>query len=123
MMLSRSRSFLDIRPVSSAVLAFTVILSVSACVKRARDARLPTSPQANDQQPAATNQQTPQRIDINTASANELETLPGIGRGLAARIIEHREKHGPFRRPEHLIIVRGISDRRFRALRDLITVE
>jgi len=59
----------------------------------------------------------PQRININTASANELETLPGIGRGLAARIIEHREKHGSFRRPEHLIIVRGISDRRFRALR------
>ena len=123
MMLSRSRSFLDIRPVSSALLAFTLILSVSACVKRPRDAHLATSPEANDQQPAATNQQTPQRININTASANELETLPGIGRGLAARIIEHREKHGPFRRPEHLIIVRGISDRRFRALRDFVTVD
>jgi len=41
---------------------------------------------------------------------------------LAARIIEYREKHGPFRRPEHLIIVRGISDRDFRVLRDLITL-
>ena len=123
MMLSRSRSFLDLRPISSALLAFTLILSVSACVKRARDAHLGTSPQANDQQSATTNQPTPQRININTASANELETLPGIGRGLAARIIEHREKYGPFRRPEHLIAVRGISDRRFRALRDLIKVE
>jgi competence protein ComEA len=63
------------------------------------------------------------RININTASANELETLPGIGQSLAARVIEHREKFGPFRRPEHLIMVRGISDKRFRALRDLITVE
>jgi competence protein ComEA len=123
MMLSRSRSFLDIRPISSALLAFTLILSVSACVNRARDAHLTTSPQANDQQSAAPKQKTPQRININTASANELETLPGIGRGLAARIIEHREKYGPFRRPEHLIAVRGISDRRFRALRDLIKVE
>jgi competence protein ComEA len=114
---------LDIRPISSALLAFTLILSVSACVKRARDAHLTTSPQANDQQSFSTNHQTPRRININTASANELETLPGIGRGLAARIIEHREKYGPFRRPEHLIAVRGISDKRFRGLRDLITVE
>ena len=53
----------------------------------------------------------------------ELEKLPGIGKGLAERIIDHREKFGPFRRIEHLIIVRGISDRRFRALRDLITVK
>ncbi len=64
-----------------------------------------------------------QRININTASAVELETLPGIGKGLAQRIIEHREKYGPFRKPEHLIIVRGISDNRFQALRELITVE
>ena len=63
------------------------------------------------------------RININTASADELEKLPGIGKGLAERIIVHREKFGPFRKPEHLIIVRGISDKRFRALQDLITVE
>jgi len=66
--------------------------------------------------------QTP-RVNINTASADELEKLPGIGKGLAERIIDHREKVGPFRKPEHLIIVRGISDKRFRALQDLITVE
>jgi competence protein ComEA len=63
------------------------------------------------------------RINLNTASADELENLPGIGKGLAARIIEHREKYGPFRKPAHLIIVRGISDKRFHALQDLITVE
>jgi competence protein ComEA len=72
------------------------------------------------QPPLTTNQR---RININTAAANELETLPGIGPGLAERIIEHRERFGPFRRTEHLIIVRGISDRRFRALRDLVTVQ
>jgi competence protein ComEA len=62
-------------------------------------------------------------INSTTASANELETLPGIGKSLADRIVEHRDQFGPFRRPEHLIIIRGISDKRFRALRDLITVE
>ena len=65
----------------------------------------------------------PSRININTASADELEKLPGIGKGLAERIIDHREKFGPFRKPEHLIIVRGISDKRFRAMQELITVE
>lgn len=65
----------------------------------------------------------PSRININTAPLGELESLPGIGKALAARIIDHREKYGPFRRVEHLIIVRGISDRRFRALRESITVE
>ena len=59
-------------------------------------------------------------IDINTASSAELEKLPGIGRGLAARIIEHRERYGRFRRAEHLIMVRGIGERRFRKMRAFI---
>ncbi|HLL14082.1 MAG TPA: helix-hairpin-helix domain-containing protein [Pyrinomonadaceae bacterium] len=62
-------------------------------------------------------------ININTASRAELERLPGIGEGLAARIVEHRERHGAFRRAEHLIIVRGISERRFAALRAFVTVD
>lgn len=63
------------------------------------------------------------RININTASRAELEKLPGIGAGLATRIIAHREQFGSFRRVEHLIVVRGISERRFQAMRDFITVE
>jgi competence ComEA-like helix-hairpin-helix protein len=62
-------------------------------------------------------------ININTASAEELEKLPGIGRGLAARIIAYRSEYGRFRRPEHLMMVRGISARRFRAVQALITAE
>jgi competence protein ComEA len=87
-------------------------------------------PRANDQQSgdsphdvALVDQTNPERININTASARELERLPGIGQGLAERIIEHRERFGPFRRPEHLIIVRGISDKRFRALEGMIRAE
>ncbi len=129
-MASQSYSYLVFPPLSAPLLSLTLILSAAACVKRTRSEHLPTPVQMNDQQPtasvqtmAATNQQTATRININTASEKELEKLPGIGRGLAERIVEHREKYGPFRRPEHLIMVRGISDKRFRALRDSITVE
>jgi competence ComEA-like helix-hairpin-helix protein len=62
-------------------------------------------------------------ININTASPEELERLPGIGRALAARIVAHRKLYGRFRRAEHLLTVRGISDRRFRAMHSMITVE
>lgn len=62
-------------------------------------------------------------ININTASAEELEKLPNIGAKLAQKIIEYRENYGKFRKPEHLILVQGISDRRFRKMQNLIKVE
>ena len=116
-------SLLGSRSISSAVLSLALIFSVSACTKRTRNQAQINQTQANDQQSTTANQPASQRININTATTNELETLPGIGKGLAARIVEHREQHGPFRRPEHLIIVPGISDKRFRGLQELITVE
>ncbi len=108
------------------ILLLMLALTLPACVKRSRDT-LSSQPdpiatrEANDQQSAAAENQ--RLININTATANELETLPGIGKGLAERIIEHRERFGPFRRTEHLIVVRGISDGRFRALRDRVTIQ
>ena len=62
-------------------------------------------------------------ININAASAVELEKLPNVGEKLARSIIEHREKFGAFRKPEHLLLVRGISDERFRAMRNFIQIE
>ncbi|HUQ31640.1 MAG TPA: ComEA family DNA-binding protein [Pyrinomonadaceae bacterium] len=62
-------------------------------------------------------------ININTASLAELEKLPGIGKGLAARIIAYRVEYGRFRRVEHLMMVRGISTRRYQTMRALITAE
>lgn len=67
--------------------------------------------------------QTPtQPLNLNTASAAQLETLPGIGPGLAARILEYRRKHGPFKRAQDLIIVRGMSAKRFRLLAAFVRV-
>ncbi|MDQ3804341.1 MAG: helix-hairpin-helix domain-containing protein [Acidobacteriota bacterium] len=63
------------------------------------------------------------RLDLNRATREELERLPGVGPALAARIVEHRARHGPFRRAEHLLLVRGVSERRFRELRHLVKVE
>lgn len=56
-------------------------------------------------------------ININTASVAELETLPGIGETLAQRIVDFREKNGPFRRAENLLLVPGISEKKFRQIR------
>ena len=60
-------------------------------------------------------------IDINAASAQELETLPGIGPVLAGRIIEHREQNGPFQRTDQLTAVRGIGAATYERLRPLVT--
>lgn len=62
-------------------------------------------------------------ININTASVETLEKLPYIGVKTAQEIVEHREKFGKFRKPEHLLLVRGISDKKFREMRSLIKAE
>jgi len=63
------------------------------------------------------------RLNINTASATEMEKLPGVSKIVAERVVAHRQQYGRFRRIEHLMMVRGFSDHKFRALRELITVE
>jgi competence ComEA-like helix-hairpin-helix protein len=50
-------------------------------------------------------------LDLNSASAAELDALPGIGPVLAARIVSHRNTHGPFRSPDDLLAVQGIGPR------------
>ena len=102
----------------SALLLSTLLFSSGACAKRSV-----TISSHTEDSTYAYSAQRRARININTASAEELEALPGIGKGLAERIIEHRHKYGPFAKPEHLIMVRGISEHRFLAIRDQITVE
>jgi competence ComEA-like helix-hairpin-helix protein len=63
----------------------------------------------------------PGRVDVNAASAEELERLPGVGPSLARAIVEHRTQT-PFRRPEDVRDVKGIGDRLYEKLKDQITV-
>jgi competence protein ComEA len=64
----------------------------------------------------------PGPVELNTATAEELDTLPGVGPSTAAAIIEHRERVGPFVRVDDLLEVRGIGEAKLEALRDLVTV-
>lgn len=61
-------------------------------------------------------------LDINRASAEDFEKLPGIGPEFARRIVTYRKKHGPFRRVEDLIAIRGIGLKKWRAIRPYLTV-
>ncbi|HKQ96916.1 MAG TPA: helix-hairpin-helix domain-containing protein [Candidatus Polarisedimenticolia bacterium] len=72
--------------------------------------------------PAAAAQATEGKININTASAEELQSLPGIGPSYAQRIVEHREKNGPFKKVEDLLNVRGIGEKTFEKIRDRLTI-
>lgn len=61
-------------------------------------------------------------LDLNRATIVQLQTLPSIGPVLAGRIVEHRTKHGNFKRTEDLIAVRGFSARRYRQIAHLLRV-
>jgi competence protein ComEA len=61
-------------------------------------------------------------VNLNTATAAELESLPGIGAKTAARIIDYRQKKGTFKKIEELMNVQGIGEKSFLRLRTQITV-
>ncbi|MEP6787757.1 MAG: ComEA family DNA-binding protein [Acidobacteriota bacterium] len=62
-------------------------------------------------------------LNVNTASVEELERLPHIGHKTAEAIVQFREENGPFRRPEYLLQIRGISETRFAELRHYLKAE
>ncbi|PZG83778.1 DNA-binding protein, partial [Streptomyces sp. NTH33] len=59
-------------------------------------------------------------VSLNTATAEQLQTLPGVGPVLARRIIDYRTQHGGFRSVDQLREVSGIGERRFADLRSLV---
>jgi len=65
----------------------------------------------------------PAQVNLNTATAEQLETLPGIGPDLARRILDYRADNGPFKNIEGLLNVKGIGDGKLAQLRDMVTVD
>lgn len=62
-------------------------------------------------------------VNINTADAQQLQALPGIGPAISERIVQYRQTHGPFKTKEDIKNVQGIGDKKFEAIKDLITVK
>ena len=64
----------------------------------------------------------PQRVNLNSASAQELTSLRGIGDKTAEAIVAYRESHGPFKSVEQLVEVKGIGEKLMASLREQVTV-
>lgn len=64
-----------------------------------------------------------ERLDLNQATVEELQRLPSIGPVLAGRIVDHRRRHGPFKRPQDVIAVRGLSARLYRQIAHLLKTD
>ena len=62
------------------------------------------------------------KVDINTASVEELDTLPGIGPAIAQRIVDYRQEYGAFATIEDITNVKGIGEATFEEIKDLIAV-
>jgi competence protein ComEA len=77
------------------------------------------------QQQGQNGAQTPpasQLVNLNTASAADLQKLPGIGAAMANRIVEYRQKTGGFKKVEELMNIQGIGEKVFLRLKPLVTV-
>lgn len=79
-------------------------------------------PQATASQAPSTAQSGSGKVNINTATAEALDALPGIGASTAAKIVADREANGPFKTTDDLKRVTGIGDKKYAQLADLITV-
>lgn len=90
---------------TTVALAFSLLMSVAALAQQQKKPS-PTEP-----------------LDLNTATVEELETLPGIGPTTAKAIVRFREKSGPFRRVEELRAIRGITKKKLEKIRPLVTVK
>ena len=61
-------------------------------------------------------------VNLNTASAADLEALPGVGKSTAQRIVEYRQKSGGFKKIEELMNVKGIGEKSFLKIKNRLTV-
>jgi competence protein ComEA len=81
-----------------------------------------SSSRSSDRSSDVTKPSTSTPININTATVEELDALPGVGLKMAQRIVDYRQKQGPFKRIEDLMNVQGIGEKNFLKLKPLITI-
>jgi len=62
------------------------------------------------------------KVNLNTATEEQLQTLPGVGPSMAKRIVEHRSKVGKFAKIEEILNVKGIGEKKFQRMRDRLVV-
>lgn len=85
---------------------------------RSNNSKLETNDNTNQNEPLKTSQ-----ININTATIEELDKLPGVGEATANKIVSHRNDNGEFKSIEEIKNVNGIGDKKFEEMKELICVE
>ena len=122
---ARLESFIRVEP--GAALEPTPLAGPARPSRSPRPPRIPAAPAAPERAAldraakAAPEPADPRPLDLNEASAEQLARLPGVGPGLARRIVEERQRRGRFEGPEGLRSVLGLGPRKLAALRDLVT--
>jgi competence protein ComEA len=94
------------------ILAITLVASSSASAGQAAKPAAASKARATASEP----------VNLNAATATQLQTLPGVGASTAQRILDYRQKNGSFKKIEELMNVKGIGEKSFLKLKPLITV-
>ena len=104
------------------VSAALICMAFTAGLSLGRTHRDPVTVTVTTREVAPLEQDFTMLVNINTASADQLAALPGIGEGYAEKIRAYREANGPFQAVEELLNVEGIGPARLEAIYDYITV-